>query len=298
VEEGKASCPYCGGAPGAAAYPYATRWGGRRFTYHDCTGCGATFIHPLPSAAELDALFDRAAYHDLYYAAKGPSAGQTASLAWMQPYLKPGGRMLDFGCGNGAFMKLAAGAGFDVAGVEQNATAIAFAAERSGLPVTSLEALLAGDDLFDAIHLADVLSHLPRPGGLLRSLERLLAPGGLLVVEGPLEKQRNLVYLTLVAGKRLRRTLARDGEAEHPPLHLTFSSWRSQSHFFAGMGYRCVAVDLHEDAWPFATRPAAGAGKGAWIKALIGRGAIALSHSPGARRIGAFNRFRAILRPS
>jgi SAM-dependent methyltransferase len=292
-----ASCPYCGGAPGAAAFPYATRWRGRRFAYHDCTGCGATFIDPMPSAADLDALFDPSAYHRLYYAAPEPSAEQRASLAWMRPYLKPGGQMLDFGCANGAFMTAAVAAGFEVSGVEQNPRSIAFAREQTGLEVTSLDELLAGDRLFDAIHIADVLSHLPRPAELLRALERLLAPGGLFVIEGPLEKQRNLVYLSLVAGQWLRRRLGRDQAAEHPPLHLTFSSWKSQDRFFSErMRYRRIALDLHEDGWPFLTP--AGAGKGAGIKPLIGRAAVALSRSPFGRRLGAFNRFRAILRPA
>jgi hypothetical protein len=62
------------------------------------------------------------------------------------------------------------------------------------------------------------------------------------------------------------------------------------------MGYRRIALDLHEDGWPFL--PAAGAGKGAGIKPLIGRAAVALSRGPVGRRLGAFNRFRAILRPA
>jgi SAM-dependent methyltransferase len=298
MTEQAAHCPYCGGAPGGAAFPFATRWNGRRFTYHGCRGCGASFIDPLPSAAELDAMFDRSAFHELYYARPEPSAEQLRSLDWMRPHLRPGGRMLDFGCANGAFMTAARELGFAVEGVEQNPTSIAFAREQSGLPVASLEALLADGRRFDAIHIADVLSHLPRPGELLRSLERLLAPGGLMVIEGPLEKQRNLVYLALAGGKRLKRALGRDRDAEHPPLHLTFSSWRSQDRFFRDvMGYRRIALDLHEDGWPFPTRSPAGAGAGTRAKALIGRAAVALSRSPLARPLGAFNRFRAIYAP-
>ncbi|MDB5720027.1 MAG: hypothetical protein JWP15_645 [Alphaproteobacteria bacterium] len=292
-----ASCPYCGGPPAGAAYPYATRWRGRRFTYHGCGGCGAGFIDPLPSAADLDSLFDRAAFHDLFYRDPAPSEDQLASLAWMQAFVPAGATLLDFGCANGAFMKAAASLGFAVRGVEQNPSSIAFAREQSGLDVCSLDQLLAGEARFDIVHVADVLSHLPRPAELLRALERLLAPGGVLVVEGPLERQRNLVYLALASGKAMKRALGRQRDGEHAPLHLTFSSWKSQDRFFALMGYERIALDLHEDGWPFPTEAPAGSGAGAKARALIARAAVALSKTRAGRSLGAYNRFRAVLKP-
>jgi SAM-dependent methyltransferase len=240
-------------------------------------------------------LFEPSAYHALFYADPAPSPNQRESLAWMRPHLPDAARLLDFGCANGAFMTLAAGGGYRVKGIEQNPTAIAFAREHSGLDVASLEAMLEGDARFDAIHIADVLSHLPNPAELLRSLETLLAPGGLFVIEGPLEKQHNLVFLSLLAGKRAKRLLGRDREGDHPPVHLTFSSWKSQEYFFRQvMHYAPVALDLHEDGWPFL---APGTGRGVGAKQLIGSAALALSKSPLARPLGAFNRFRVVLRP-
>lgn len=299
MTEDIATCPYCGGASGGAAYPYATHWGGRRFTYHECTGCRATFIHPLPTAGDLNSLFDRSAYHELHYAKPEPKREQLESLEWMRPHLKPCGRLLDFGCGNGAFMRAAQSAGYEVEGVEQNETSIAFAHEMSGLPVSALEDLIAAGRQFDAIHIADVLSHVPHPAELLHSLHRLLAPGGVLVIEGPLEKQPNLVYLTLAGGKRVLRAIGRGAEGTHPPLHLTFTSWKSQDRFFRQqMHYDCVALDLHEDAWPFPAKAEPGASRGTRAKALIGRAALALSRTPVARPLGAFNRFRAIYAPA
>lgn len=43
---------------------------------------------------------------------------------------------------------------------------------------------------FDAIHLGDVLEHLPHPASLLRELEPL---GGVFFIEGPLENNPSLV---------------------------------------------------------------------------------------------------------
>jgi SAM-dependent methyltransferase len=211
----------------------------------------------------------------------------------MRPLVPAGARLLDVGCGNGAFLKAAAEAGYQVAGIEQNAGSIALAAERSGERVTDLGTALAAAERYDIVHLADLLSHLPQPAEVLRALEGLLAPGGLFLIEGPLEKQRNPVYLALLAASRLRRRRGR-----HAPLHLSFIDWRSQRALFERrLGYRLVASDLYETGWPFSTS-AAGGGLGARGKAAIARFAIVLSRSPLGRPLGAFNRFRALLEPS
>ena len=106
------ACPLCGGGSAGSAFPGATRWSGRLFAYHHCAGCGATFVDPLPSADELDALFDAEAYHALHYPSGEPSPAQRTSLAWMSPHVRAGGALLDVGCGSGGFLRAPAEAGY------------------------------------------------------------------------------------------------------------------------------------------------------------------------------------------
>ena len=109
-------------------------------------------------------------------------------------YLPPEGRVLDLGCGFGLFSLFFAsqGPGRHVTGVDRNGQRIASArtsASRLGLSNVDY---IEGDGLdwdsdvrFDAIYLLDMIHHLPKAGvpEFLGKLERLLAPGGVLVVK-------------------------------------------------------------------------------------------------------------------
>jgi 2-polyprenyl-3-methyl-5-hydroxy-6-metoxy-1,4-benzoquinol methylase len=96
-------------------------------------------------------------------------------------------RLLDVGAHAGRFMHIAAGAGWDVEGIELNPRTAACAARRTGRPVHQVNAhTLAGrSDRYAAITLTDVLEHIPEPVTLLTTLARLLAPGGVIAVKVP-----------------------------------------------------------------------------------------------------------------
>lgn len=95
------------------------------------------------------------------------------------------GRVLDIGCGNGAFMLRAKDAGWDVRGVEPDAVAASQAITR-GLDVFQGDCrALTDDGAFDMVTLAHVIEHLHDPRGMLGECHRLLKPGGRLWIATP-----------------------------------------------------------------------------------------------------------------
>ncbi len=283
-------CPLCGGSPDGPAFPFSTQWNGRRFDYVGCGACGSAFVTPLPDAGDLARMYDPAVYHDIHYAGEeiGPELRHTiATLCRQAP---PPRSLLDFGCGAGVFLRLAADAGYASHGVEQNCGAIDSAAARTDLPVSTIEEVESSGARFDIIHLADVLEHLPDPAATLRRLEALLSPTGQFLIRGPLERQTSLVFLASSTVKKARRLVGRDREGSHPPYHLTLTSWASQRHFFgAVMGYEVTSHDLVETGWPLL-----GGGR---VHDLIGGLAVRASRTLPGRRLGLANRFTAFLRP-
>jgi 2-polyprenyl-3-methyl-5-hydroxy-6-metoxy-1,4-benzoquinol methylase len=97
------------------------------------------------------------------------------------------GKLLDVGCGNGAFIAHMRGLGWDVLGIEPDAAAARQAREERDVRV--LEGSVEGAGLprgsFDAITLNHVIEHVPDPVETLGQCARLLKPSGKLVVTTP-----------------------------------------------------------------------------------------------------------------
>jgi 2-polyprenyl-3-methyl-5-hydroxy-6-metoxy-1,4-benzoquinol methylase len=130
-------------------------------------------------AAHVADKVDRTAYHTrlaklvlrLRHLAKGDSAAP---------------RLLDFGCGDGAVLRMARAFGFEAAGIDVSASRSG-AARNDGYAIhADFEAL---DDAspapFDAIVLSQVLEHVAAPLDLLQALRKRLSEDGVIFVAVP-----------------------------------------------------------------------------------------------------------------
>lgn len=180
-------CPVCGGAE---VQPAFTRNG---FQLARCARCGTLHVNPMPGAAELNAHYQDPAYFS------GAAAQGYRSYADMEQALRPHfqrrlrllgqlvpgrGRLLDFGCAAGYFLRQARAAGWQIAGVEVAAGMAQAAAEALGIPIASSLAESPARDL-QAVTLWEVIEHLPQPVEVLRELRQRLTPGGVLMLSTP-----------------------------------------------------------------------------------------------------------------
>ena len=109
--------------------------------------------------------------------------------AYLLPHLKPGDRVLDFGCGPGTItvgLARAVEPG-EVHGIDMEESQIAMAraaAEAGGhanakFHVGDATALPFDDNSFDVAHCHAVLMHVPDTAGVLSEVKRVLKPGGI-----------------------------------------------------------------------------------------------------------------------
>lgn len=140
----------------------------------------------------------------------------TAALRRLERYVRPPGRLLDFGCGWGFFLATARERGWEVYGLEPLPGHALYARAMVGATVTT--DVLHDDtfpaDHFDVITAFQVLEHLPDPAGNLHRLHRCLRPGGLILIEVP----NIATWSVTLLGKRHRH---------FNPDHLTFFSPRT-----------------------------------------------------------------------
>lgn len=163
-----------------------------------CRECGLVYLNPRPTAAWYRRFFS-GPYHQLYHG-EGPVAWpgmdseaawrSLAALSWFGRQLRPTGRLLDVGCGDGLFLKQFRREfpRWSLAGIEPCEAYLRYA--RRQLQLENLQAGLFPEDLapgevFDLIHAGGALTHSCDPNAFLECCYRNLAPEGLLYLEVP-----------------------------------------------------------------------------------------------------------------
>jgi SAM-dependent methyltransferase len=215
-----------------------------------CASCGFKHAVPIPSSAELDAL-----YRQDYYSREKPLYLERAradldwwNLVYADRYdsfeqLLPAGRrrVLDVGCGPGFFLLHGAQRGWRGLGIEPSRQA---AAHGRGLGLEIVEQPLTaqlgnGLGAFDVVHLSEVLEHLPDPSEMIRLSHRLLAPGGVLCVVVP--NDFNPFQRALAA------SLGYEPWWVVPPHHLNYFDRASLTRLFERHGF---AIEVAEATFP------------------------------------------------
>lgn len=118
-------------------------------------------------------------------------------FSWMKRRFAAGSRLLDFGCGNGLFLKHAI-AYFDCVGVDISEVAV----ERSKQVAPEAEVMLGNeatleqfaDEMFSVITAFDVFEHVQEPEVVWREMHRLLAHDGWLVLSVPQAESQMLAW--------------------------------------------------------------------------------------------------------
>ena len=234
-------CPGCRrsegfGADALAGYrplPFAYHFAGAVLPGGVCPQCGLRGLTVQPAPHEFGRLYARE-----YFASGDVRCGHVGdyfaertallsdAMALLADAIEPAtaratggrpGRLLELGCATGVLLEAAQRRGWTVQGVEYSADAAAEAA-RHGVPVFvgALEDARLPDDGFDVAFLGDVLEHVPDPATVLRDVARLLAPGGALVLRGPMATHSLARRLAIGASMVFRRTWRLD----EPPYHL------------------------------------------------------------------------------
>ena len=168
-----------------------------RFTVIDCDACRFRHIVPIPTPAELEHVYG----HE-YYSTEKPLYIQRhiedrdwLNLVYAERYdlferLLGSGRrrLLDVGSGPGFFLWHGVErGGWTVRGLEPSAQAVAHS---RGLGLDITQAFLNDETAatlgrFDVVHLNEVLEHVPDPRSVLRTVDGLLDPGGLIALMVP-----------------------------------------------------------------------------------------------------------------
>lgn len=174
------------------------------FSVVRCDDCGHFFTDPVPAPEIMENFYPKQ-----YYAHVNPQKSLKVRSKWWikkrchrpiegkhqlrllnrllaEPAYSENGRLLDVGCGNGEYLFFAKDCGWQVAGVEPDAEAVAASRER-GLNVKQgiTEDIPFEDDSFDVVRAWHSLEHTVSPTRALSEIRRVLKDDGRALIGVP-----------------------------------------------------------------------------------------------------------------
>lgn len=182
------SCACCGGQS------YQRWWTVKGFDIGRCTACRLIQVLQDVSDEQLRQAYGEGYYNgqdDFVYQkyladpdAKIRDFGRNLDDICRDNAIGTPGRCLEIGCAYGLFLVAARQRGWTVSGIEMSVHAAQSARETYGLDVTSDSSALERIDTasINLVAMWDVFEHVKQPLDLLTQIQRVLVPGGLLVL--------------------------------------------------------------------------------------------------------------------
>jgi 2-polyprenyl-3-methyl-5-hydroxy-6-metoxy-1,4-benzoquinol methylase len=162
------------------------------FSIYRCPACGFGQLQSLIVKDQLEDLYTN------YYPRKvittaSVRAGAQAHGSWLLgnpdiygQFARPGLRMLDIGCGDGASLLMMQAKGAEAYGTELDRNVMTPAKELGlTIHIGDIETAPYPDHSFDVITLSQLLEHVENPIQFLHQVKRKLKPGGKIVITTP-----------------------------------------------------------------------------------------------------------------
>jgi 2-polyprenyl-3-methyl-5-hydroxy-6-metoxy-1,4-benzoquinol methylase len=188
-----AVCPLCSGTDWWPLYELGV------LKIRRCRGCGLKFLNPCLMPEEQKMIFSSTEmllkvseffsdYHDdSSWTTPKTAAIFKSTLEHLEKLMPSKGKILDVGCGKGAFLIKAQERGWEAYGLEPNFDAAAKLKQGHGIECRSDDFFTAAypKESFQVICLWDLIEHTPEPLKWFERCRELLAPGGLLLIATP-----------------------------------------------------------------------------------------------------------------
>ena len=243
-------CPLCGGDLGRSRMR-PVLFAGHEFRYQRCRACRSLVCDPMPDDAVLNVLYgpEYGSVEPDHYDVDSPR-DTAAVLAFLND--RPPGRFLDFGCGPGDLLsEVQAQTKWEPLGVELDPAVAAAAQARTGAQVLTYASLLStAIEPVQAVHMGDVVEHLTDLDHQMGVVLSVLATGGHLLAEGPLQGGPTLFEASIQLAQALRST----SPVHAPPHHVLQATAGGQRKFFNRHGLKESVYTVYEVDWPAPSR--------------------------------------------
>lgn len=153
-----------------------------------CGGCKLAFVHPMPCADEIAAIYEKYVLNESYERRARSKIIRSTRRLRRYMHMSPGKRFLDMGCSIGTGVEAARRLGFDAHGIDIDENSVGTARKlfpdgryHAG-PIASLPPEWGQ---FDFLFSVEVIEHLPDPHAYFEALAPRARSGALLYLTTP-----------------------------------------------------------------------------------------------------------------
>lgn len=284
-------CPFCHCSETTATVYPVNRFNNREFRYVRCKDCKLIYLDTFPAEADYILMYppsyqenraDTTILSDPYAKLPGLRFSYGYQFDLVKAQVGPGASILDYGCGAGNFIVNAIHHGFRCTGAEFNPAFVSVLQSA----ITDARFYTIGELLkmepvrqFDVIRLSNVLEHLTAPAEVLAKLSNFLRPGGIFLIEGPIEENFCLAKAARSFYFGIKKLLWPRRVISSPPYHIFLSDRKNQRSFFTKCGLAELHFNISEDPWPFPASLREAKGMMKKTMAVMGRASILFSRA-------------------
>ena len=277
------NCPFCNSSHAHSTNYPRNVFNGKEFSYVKCTDCGLVYLKEFPDEADYNVMYPSSyqgdgvetfIQSDPHVKLYGLRFSYGYQFDLIRKHVGDGASILDYGCGTGHFMANAVHNGFSCDGAEFNPDYIKLLREH--LPrcqFYSIQDVLSDSfqGSYHVIRLSNVLEHLTAPGEVMKKLISHLKPGGIVIVEGPIEDNFSLAESFRKLHYTIDKWLFPKRTVSGPPYHIFLSNAKNQREFFRRCGLQELDFNTNEEPWPFPKSLAEAKGIKSKAMAMIGQ---------------------------
>ena len=158
------------------------------YTVQRCNTCGLMYADPMPSMAELDAIYAEYGVNKKNIVRWREKVRRWVRRLFLVEKLAPRGRSLDIGCNTGFAAAAANRYGYDAYGIDLGRESIEIARDMfpdCHFELATAQEIASRGERFELVTCSEVIEHLTELDGFAAALQTLVAPGGILYLTTP-----------------------------------------------------------------------------------------------------------------